>query len=549
MKKIQLLTVIAALLLLVTSCKNDGPSHLSIPKDAAFVFHINSGSLSSKLSWSELKAAAWFKEAYQKADDAYAQKLMDNPDSSGIDTGKDFAFFMQRRGKGGYLMFEGAIKNAAAFEALCKKISKTDKTAAAGDWKTLSAKDGGVVAWNDSRFAFISDMPMGGMNPTGNDMYGAAQLTADSLKLIVQEVMSLKGSKNLFNDERFASMVKESGDMHIWANSSSLYSDFAGMLAVTKMGSLLAESVSASSLTFEDGRISVKSKSYMGKEMQEVMDKWKSQKVEAAAINRIPSDNVIGVIAANVDPQSLLGFFKTIGFDGLINMMLAKQNITINEVVAATKGQFVVAFSDLTMQTQLATVPETEGTEPVTYSTQKPDFNVLFATNVNQKPSFESVLNALTANEPALPFSYKLNNDWFVAANKPETVEAFLSGKGSNKPFADKISGHPFGMYFDIQRLLKTNFTEDAAAKGMLAESAAIWQDMIATGGAVKDGAVTADFIINMVDKKTNSLKQLNRFFEKMYEASQKNKVVYQSQDSIDSLPADTTTTTTVTPE
>ena len=530
MKQKPLLTALAALLLLLASCKNDIKSNLSIPKDAAFVFHVNSSSLASKLSWEDIKSSAWFKELYQNANDAYAQHLLDHPDSSGVDISKDLAFFMQRRGSGGYAVFEGSIKNAAAFEALVKKFSGIEQTEKSGEWNMISANDRAVVSWNESRFAVISDMPMGSMNPMMNSMGEVSHFSADSLKIFVKEIMAVKGSNSLFDDKRFAAMVKEDGDMHMWTNSGSLYSDLSGMMSMMKMGSLFSEAVSASTINFEDGKITMSSKSFMGKEMMEMMEKWDSKKVEAAVLNRIPSDNVIGVIAANVDPKSLQSFFKAMGLDGMINMMLAKQNINANEVFSATKGQFVLSFSDLSIQNKTVTVPGADGAADYTTTRQSPDFSMMFATSVDKKPSFQNLLNALFANEPALPFSYKLNDDWFVAANKTETVDGFLSGKAGSKPFTEKISGHPFGMYFDMQRLLKTNFTEDVTTSGMLADAAATWQNMIVTGGEVKNGAVTTAMEVNMVDKKTNSLKQLNRFIERMYNSSKRNKVAYNSR-------------------
>lgn len=542
MKQKPLLTVVTALVLLFASCKNKISSDLSIPKDAAFVFHINSSSLASKLSLEEIKSSGWFKEMYQNANDAYAQKLMNNPDSSGIDIRKDFAFFMQRRGSGSYGVFEGSVKDAAAFEALLKRMTSAEQTEKSGEWNLLSPDNSTVITWNNSRFAVITDMPMGNMNPMaqGMGMGETKRFGSDSLKVFIKEVMDTKSDNSLFDDKRFASLVKETGDMHIWTNSSPLYSDISGMLSMMKAGSLLTDNVSASTLVFDEGKITVSSKSYLNKEMQKLIEKWDSKKVETAVINRIPSENIIGVIAANVDPKSLQEFFKAVGFDGIINMMLAKQNISMNEMFAATKGQFVLAFSDLSMQNQTVTLPGDEGGEAYTYTKQNPDFNVLFATNVNQKPSFQNLLNALTANVPTPPFSYKLNDDWFAAANKTETVDGFLAGKGSNKAFADKISGHPIGMYFDMQRLLKTNFSNEPAARSMLSEAAATWQDVIATGGEMKDGAVIGEFVINMVDKKTNSLKQMNRFIEKMYQSSKQNKVVYQHAPQASDVIIDT---------
>ncbi len=147
------------------------------------------------------------------------------------------------------------------------------------------------------------------------------------------------------------------------------------------------------------------------------------------------------------------------------------------------------------------------------------------------------MLNVLTAETPTLPFSYKLNDDWFVAGNNIQTVDGFMAAKGGSKAFTEKISGHPFGMYLDFQKLLKTNYNEGEAARSMLNESAAIWQDMIATGGEMKDGAATAEIVVNMVDKKTNSLKQLNRFIERMYAASKTNKVAHEpNEEGVDSV-------------
>jgi hypothetical protein len=43
-----------------------------------------------------------------------------------------------------------------------------------------------------------------------------------------------------------------------------------------------------------------------------------------------------------------------------------------------------------------------------------------------------------------------------------------------------------------------------------------MWQDVVATGGEYKNGSMTSEFAVNLVDKKTNSLKQISRYAEKM---------------------------------
>ena len=63
----------------------------------------------------------------------------------------------------------------------------------------------------------------------------------------------------------------------------------------------------------------------------------------------------------------------------------------------------------------------------------------------------------------------------------------------------------------------------------------------MATGGEYKDGMMKADFVINMVDKKTNSLKQLNQFVQKMHEAEKAKRG--SMQDEVNNNPYATDTT------
>jgi len=203
----------------------------------------------------------------------------------------------------------------------------------------------------------------------------------------------------------------------------------------------------------------------------------------------------------------------------------------MDDIFTATKGQFIFALTDLQMKDTTFTFPGTDGGAPRTYSDRGPDMNFLFATDVNQKPSFDKLLRVMNEKMSPLPFTYKLNNEWFVAGNKPQTVDAFMAGNTTKHAFSDKISGHPFGFYLDVQRLLKTNFSKDTAINTVLTESAAIWKDVVATGGEMKDGAMTSEMVINMVDGKSNSLKQLNQYIEKLNAARKANKVAFEGDD------------------
>lgn len=539
MKRLPLLTALAGSLLLVASCKNANKAGLAIPKDAAAVFYINAGSLSSKLSWDDIKKTEWFKDAYNENKDSFAQKMMNNPDASGIDLSKDFVYFIRKRGRSGYGVLEGSVKDEAAFGALLKKTDSAAKTEKDGN-VNVAYTNGGVAAWNNNMFALVSNAHMTAVAPA---MGEPSNVSTDSLKLFAKQALNGEGG-SLFDDDRFASVMKEAGDMHFWVNSGLLYTDMAGMVSMMKVGSLIEDNAMAGVINFDDGKITGRLKQFYGKEMQKAIDKWKFRNVDASVLNRIPSDNVIGVMAMNVDPAAIKDFLKTIGMDGMANMALSEQHLSLDDLLNATKGQLVMAVSDLQMKDTTVNFETANGLQ--SHTSSKPDMSVLFATDVNQKTSLQKLLDVAKPQLPEGLVTYQLNNDWFVAGNKPDAVNGFAAGGNKKHPFADKLSGHPFGFYLNIQQLLKANLTNDAAAKSLLAESATIWQDMVMVAGEYKNGVATSELTINMVDGKTNSLKQLNQYIETMHSANKARKVAMEKDRQ--NMPADSMTTMTEPP-
>jgi hypothetical protein len=520
MKRTPFLTVAAFALIVFASCKHSGISGLAIPKDAAIVVHISSSSLTSKLSWDEIKQTNWFKDASTEASDSLAKKLLENPAASGVDLKSDFAFFMKKQGNGGYMVFEGSLKSASDFEAMLKSMHHNAQVEKDGDLKYIKGGSNEMVSWTDSKFIAITDAPaMRSMNSFSMSNYEEKKFSVDSLKKFTKDLLNLSSSNSLTTDNRFSDLIKQDGDVHMWMNAEQYTSGLGGgMLSMMKLNTLFEGNVTTATLSFDNGKISMKSKAYYGKEMTKFLEKYGSKPVNAELINRIPSQNVVAVMALNYPPEGMKEFFKTAGLDGFANMFLGKFNYSFDELMSAYKGQMLVAVTDVTMTKEPHTM---EGTN-YTYNTTKHDMNVLVAASVNNKASFDKLIGIIqeqAKEEIALSkVSFKVTNDWFVAGNKPESVDKFLAGGNNNLPFASKISGHPFGMYIDIQKLMKsTGGTVSSAADSALMDaSMKMWEDVVVTGGEYKNGCITIDAVVNLVDKSTNSLKQINRYADQM---------------------------------
>ena len=351
--------------MLIQSCKQGDKSNTPVPKDAVLVMHINNTSLATKLSWQEIKATNWFKEAYADAPDSLLRKLMDDPDNSGMDTKADMMMFLKRAGQGGYLAFEGTLKDAAAFEAFNKKVTDGGTTAKDGDASYIVIKKQGLAYWKGTRFVYIMDVPIGAMKGMmgGNDfMSEPYKLSTDSLRQFAKETFEISGKNSLNSDDRFSALLKEAGDVHFWINNEEYLSVMgADAISALKVADLVKGNVSASTLNFDNGKITVNSKSYLNKQMMDIYKKYPPKKISADVINRIPSENVVGVLAINYAPEGLKEIIKFTGLDGIANGFLEKANYSIDEFVKANKGDLVLAFSDYQVLKQEVTVPGFDG--------------------------------------------------------------------------------------------------------------------------------------------------------------------------------------------
>lgn len=539
--------VLAASVLLY-SCGGGAKDALPVPKDAAFVLHLNTKSLNSKLTWDEIKQTKWFQDGRANATDSLAMQLMDNPEASGIDVKDEIVVFVKRISENeGFAVVTGRVKDAAAFEAFNKKLSKTNAAATKeGDITSMSLDKKVLVSWMGNKFTYVIDIntpkidwskmndmqsdsiqldSSGNVVPGTQDTDDWMNATPADLKGYTARLFKLKGDSLLVEDDRYSNLLKKDGDMHLWSNAEMTYATGIpmGMMSMLKLEKYFKDAVTTATLSFENGKIVMDAKSFSNDDMNALLKKYQGKEINADLIERIPSDSVLGVIAMNYPPQALKEFLKLGGLDGMANSFLGEAGITLDDFIAANKGDLVLAVTGFEWKEMSIPGGNVDGT-PYTRATPQP--SILFVNSIGNKAAFDKLVVigkrfGENMNRNGEPFIfYNMNNDLFVAGTSQQLVDTYLQGSAKKNPaYLSKLKGSPFGAYVDLQNCIRRipRNASDSASQANIAASLAMWQDVVLTGGQFNDGGIEQHLEVNLVDKNTNALKQLNQYADKMY--------------------------------
>ena len=523
-KRLALLSFAAIIaVILFSSCGKTNKQGRYIPANAGVVLMLDGESLNAKLPWDEVKQNEIFKKMMADTSmPAFAKMIMENPENSGVNIKSDLILFMVKDTSGGYAAIMGNLKDASKFKdnlSGYQKLSTTNEMQETSkDGYTFFANDRSSVGYNKDKFIITMNTPqlnsMDKMNPmnmpgdTSFPMPPEVKYTRD-MNAITAMILNLKEDNSLGKNERFGNMMKGKGDVHFWFNAEQ-FNPAAGlgaMAAMANLGKLTEGAVFTGTANFDKGKITVDAKSYGGKEMTDIYRKYSGESFDKSMVKNIPSQNLAGILAISFKPEGLREFLKLLGVDGLFNMGTAQMGFNLDDVIKGNKGDFLIAVTDIKDDT-----------------VKGKDGQFIFASSIGDKASFNKLMDAGKKVESSmrirdsipLKYAYNTNDKYFAFSNNKTTTDTYLSASANTSfPFMDKISGGPIGGFVNFQYILnalKPKANADSIDLATYEASVKIWDNMYISGGNFKDGGITQHWEINMMDKNTNSLKQLNNY-------------------------------------
>lgn len=522
---------ISAIIFLLSSCGKKNEIGKMIPSDALFVGQVNLKSLGNKVSWNEIKQTSIYKKIYSDSvGGGWKTKILDNPSSTGIDFDNGLVFFVVKHPGEQYLAAEGKIKSEKDFESFNKNFDPSQTVKKQGDIKIFTLKDNNVVGWKDDRFVYLMNSPIPNQMDREN---GVSDNANTDLSAVCIKLFSLKSDSSLAGNDKFKSLLSENGDAHLWQNTEAIVNSSAamGMLGMLKLDAFTKDNISTYTINFDKGKIDVSQKMFFSNELTDIVKKYMGNSINMNMIKKIPSQNVFGLLAFNFKPQGITELIKLTGADGIVNSYAQKFGFNLDDFSKATNGDWMLSFSDLKLNQDSGRL-------------NPRGFNYLFSAGIADKASFQKMVDAAkktTSQMKDSAVNYVMNDKMIAVSNSNIFANDYLNSTASNKySFSDKISGHPVGFFLDLHQLL-TQFSNLKSAqntrKEMLDMALKTWDNIISTGGDFKDNGFTFTTDINLINKDTNSLKQITNYLDEMYKIREEEKAQFpQNGPALDSL-------------
>ncbi|HEY8960510.1 DUF4836 family protein [Chitinophaga sp.] len=588
--KVLLAAVTTAVML--SSCSKTPEESRYIPKTAGVIVDLNAKQLTTKLVTNGITMDKLFDAAQTKDTANEMMKAWKDAENSGIDLQShffaSFVFQGQPAENKSYISLTASLKDADKFEAYLKKNIANYSLKTQNDFKYIwEEKQHAVIGWNKSAVIYIS-----AVNPNDLEKYApggsaapdypaedepaadsaaaivdsavavpAALVTAEDDAVIknwvaeVDHLFHLKKDESAGTIEPFAKLLKENADAGIFVNPEAIYNGGQFTMIPANVKKLMEGSFYTGTVNFENGKIVFNGHSYMGKELAAIYKKYGKKEIDMDMLKKYPSQNVTGFVSYAFDFRMIGDIVKATGMDGMVNLLMGKSGLSMDDVLNAFEGQLTYVASDFAITKKESPYFPGEFTE-------KPDAKWIFSLKVGNKDAFNKVMTS-----PMLKEVFTREGDHYTVANPMAAatmpamsitekyvtlgsdsalLQEYLGGKGHIKlpdGIESKVKGSMIGGYVDLEKVTSVIPEDkvDEDEKVVVKKAKDLLKDVTfvskADGGDVQHG----EAILTFKNKDQNSLVQLINLGTETVKVMQAKKAKEKAyEDSVFAAPVDT---------
>ena len=498
---------------------SENPLFRHIPADADRIFHINYLAISSKLDWQSIAAV-------MPPSDENKQMIafILNPAFAGIDThpgviisetnilGPDSAH---------YTTILVGLTDSAKFLQLLKGRQKSNFTILPG--KSRIGKDGDNTVWCWTDKLLVCVVVKAPKNTTPSE----ATRHRYFLTAVRKCQAALKGSDTnpFITNPAFYKGFSDDGDVHIWSQYGSGFGMMADAMRMSKAPVdnnflKVAEQVkhsrsqTLSTLRFDNGAIRFHVHVFYDSTYN--FD-FARRPLNPELIEHLPQGNLLGMAAIHIDLNALLNLVQTQTkgkYIHTLDSLLEKKHLTTNDIVAAFKGDLVLAMID---SGKIIPATDTSGVKP-----GKPD--LFLVVTVKNPAAFAKVLDALQKKDSAgikKKDGRTLRNNIFVLGSTQQATDDYFDkpGRGPSPLVSDAFRSAPIAVAVDIKAIsayLAPVFNDpNVSAKNKQTQVIlSLFDQVLFATARARDREMETLFEIKMTDSRQNSLTTISQLIK-----------------------------------
>lgn len=551
MKSLRLLIMLLVAAVFITSCKKAVPAQTKfIPKNALFVAVVNSKMMQSKLAKNQstieniIRSVSGSDTTVSKG-----QQELEDLKSSGIDFDENLYVAIVQKG-GGVATGKGSIvtsavaslKDAKKLEAYIKKKDPASEVRKEKDYSYTTIQGDKIVAWGKDVIVMMSyqramspaDMEYDSTTGSFNLKNPAAAAT--DLKRDVEADFNLKEDQSVASVPEFRDLMQEKADVGMWINSSSSVEDLP--LSLPKLKELLSNSFTAATVNFENGKITVNSKSYYSKDFRDLLKNYTGPTADLGLIENYPSDDINGFGVFSFNPQLIDGIVKYLEVGALVDSYLSKfmgANYTLQDALKAIKGDFAITISDFktegknaSPQPKVALPSDTSGE----VTERKANLKMLMNIPVGDKVQMNRIMDKLVEMQMLVKANneYKLNTALqnigyqlkvddknIIVASDQNLLDQYLAKTkraNINKDVISDFKGKSGVAYINIESILNGINPVNAQGDSVLPKAKETFKDIEAYTNNFNGKFVEGHAQLRFKNEKESSLTSLLSFIE-----------------------------------
>lgn len=537
-KVFRFIPILICCLFLLSSCSKPSENSRYISKDAIGVLSINTSQLVEKVAWSALSGSPMFKELTSKAG---GDSTSFDITKTGIDIATFFAYAVpdQRLANKSRFMVLIPLKDATKFQAFVKEKFPQAKIETKGDITMATLNENVMMGWNKSTAIVAGSAPQNRYAEAGEPIPSANQ--AAILGEEIEKTFAMKEDMSMASNKRFTDLQKEKHDIGFFLN----YETFAANMPQDQMGTagmmmasqkkLLKDAFIAGGVDFEKGKIVGDATYYFNNDVKTIANAMESKSADNDLLKRVAGTQMNLMMSYHFNPKGIKVMAETMGVMGFGNAALKEAGLTIDDVLNAFSGDFLLAVTDFAVKTESKSY--SMGGNSVNYTSPVPSFKASLSFKIKDKAAFDKVMQAAVTKEMltvTAPGVYNFagfatlaaNGEYGAVSNDSLVARDFLTAPGTAKfDIPADVKNNPYGFYADIKNSIKSVPLDLLYGK----EDTAVFHDarnllesISAYGGKVNGDHSDFHFEMSFQNKEQNSLMQLINFTQKVAEAEQR---------------------------